>query len=141
MPRQTVSAMANEWRMALDQPAKQDESVSPKRLSGRLSKIFVGPRRAPVQYQTAGTLQGTHAKDAKGAKEKARTQEKLIPALSKQALTQLRLSSRRLGLLINFGKVHPKNGIERIVNGLTEGPSPGFGPQLLSCFASLAFFA
>jgi GxxExxY protein len=46
--------------------------------------------------------------------------EKLIPVHSKQVLTQLRLSKRRLGLLINFGEVHLKNGIERIVNGLPD---------------------
>jgi hypothetical protein len=28
------------------------------------------------------------------------------------------LSQRRLGLRINFGEVHLKNGIEQIVNGL-----------------------
>src|ERR1039458_1566240 len=46
--------------------------------------------------------------------------EQLIRVHSKQVLTQLRLSERRLGLLINFGEVHLKNGIERIVNGLPE---------------------
>jgi GxxExxY protein len=45
---------------------------------------------------------------------------KLAPVHSKQVLTQLRLSERRLGLLINFGEIHLKNGIERIVNGLPE---------------------
>ena len=67
--------------------------------------------------------------------------EKLIPAHSKQVLTQLRLSERRLGLLINFGEVRLKNGIERIVNGLPEEPAPGFGAKLLSLFASFASFA
>ena len=38
--------------------------------------------------------------------------EKLVPVHSKQVLTQLQLSERRLGLLINFGEVHLKNGIE-----------------------------
>ena len=37
-------------------------------------------------------------------------------------LTQLRLSERTLGLLINFGEVHLKNGLKRIVNGLAEEP-------------------
>ena len=44
--------------------------------------------------------------------------EKLLPVHSKQVLTQLRLSRRQLGLLVNFGEAHLKNGIERIVNGL-----------------------
>lgn len=38
----------------------------------------------------------------------------------KQLLTQLRLANLRLGLLINFGEEHLKNGIKRVVNGLPE---------------------
>lgn len=67
--------------------------------------------------------------------------EKLIPVHSKEVLTQLRLSERRLGLLINFGEVHLKNGIERIVSGLPEEAPASFGRKLLSLFASLAPFA
>lgn len=37
---------------------------------------------------------------------------------SKRVLTQLRLSNRKLGLLINFGEARLRNGIERVVNGL-----------------------
>ena len=44
---------------------------------------------------------------------------------SKQVLTQLRLSGLKLGLLINFGETHLKNGIKRIINGqLEEENSP-----------------
>ena len=64
--------------------------------------------------------------------------EKLVPVHSKQVLTQLRLSERRLGLLINFGEIHLKNGIERIVNGLPEKTPAGFGAKLLSLFAYFA---
>jgi GxxExxY protein len=46
--------------------------------------------------------------------------EKLVPVHSKQVLTQLRLSGRKLGLLINFGEARLKNGIQRIVNGLPD---------------------
>jgi GxxExxY protein len=46
---------------------------------------------------------------------------KSVAALSvvhaKQVLTQLRLSGLKLGLLINFGETHLKNGIKRIING------------------------
>ncbi|HMJ88882.1 MAG TPA: GxxExxY protein [Candidatus Acidoferrum sp.] len=38
----------------------------------------------------------------------------------KQVLTQLRLANLKLGLLINFGEEHLKNGIKRIVNGLPD---------------------
>jgi GxxExxY protein len=67
--------------------------------------------------------------------------EKLIPVHSKQVPTQLRLSERRLGLLINFGEVHLKHGIERIVNGLPEDRPRSFGGKLLSILASFASFA
>jgi GxxExxY protein len=36
---------------------------------------------------------------------------------AKQVLTQLRLSGLKLGLLINLGEAHLKNGIKRIING------------------------
>jgi GxxExxY protein len=43
--------------------------------------------------------------------------EALLPIHAKQVLTQLRLSGLKLGLLINFGGAHLKNGIKRIING------------------------
>lgn len=46
--------------------------------------------------------------------------EELTPVHSKQLLTPLRLSNLKLCLLINFGEVRLKNGIERIANGLVE---------------------
>jgi len=49
--------------------------------------------------------------------------EQLLKVHGKQLLTQLRLSDRKLGLLINFGEVQLKNGIERVVNGLPEQSS------------------
>lgn len=67
--------------------------------------------------------------------------EKLIPVHGKQLLTQLRLSDRRLGLLINFGEVHLKHGIERIVNGLPEAGRGSFAAKICTFFASFAFFA
>ena len=66
--------------------------------------------------------------------------EQLIRVHSKQVLTQLRLSDRRLGLLINFGEVRLKDGIERIANGMPEEGS-GVVTKLCSFFASFATFA
>ena len=37
-----------------------------------------------------------------------------------QLLTHLRLTGKKLGLLINFGQQYLKNGIHRIVNGLED---------------------
>ncbi|MEY2562968.1 MAG: hypothetical protein QOH88_1161 [Verrucomicrobiota bacterium] len=48
----------------------------------------------------------------------------LSAVYSKQVLTQLRLSGLKLGLLINFGEAHLRNGIKRIINGQIEGESP-----------------
>ena len=46
--------------------------------------------------------------------------EKVRPVFKKQLLTHLRLSNRKLGLLINFNEVLIKDGITRVVNGLEE---------------------
>ena len=43
--------------------------------------------------------------------------EAVLPVHAKQLLTQLRLSGLKLGLLINFGEAHRKNGIKRIIKG------------------------
>lgn len=40
------------------------------------------------------------------------------PLYFKQLLTYLRISDKKLGLLINFNHVRLKDGIERVVNGL-----------------------
>ena len=44
--------------------------------------------------------------------------EKISPTHMKQLLTYLKLTDKRLGLLLNFGEYLIKNGIHRIVNGL-----------------------
>ena len=44
--------------------------------------------------------------------------EEMKKLFGKQLLTYLRLSKRKLGLVINFGVPHLKDGIERVVNGL-----------------------
>jgi GxxExxY protein len=67
--------------------------------------------------------------------------EQLARVHSKQVLTQLRVSGHKLGLLINFGEIHLKQGIERIVNGLSEDRRTGLAAKLLAFFASFASFA
>ena len=44
--------------------------------------------------------------------------EAIMPVHKKQLLTYLRLTDKRLGLLINFGENLIKDGITRVVNGL-----------------------
>ena len=46
--------------------------------------------------------------------------EAIGPVHKKQLLTYLRLTDKRLGLLINFQVDLIKNGISRVVNGLAE---------------------
>jgi len=48
--------------------------------------------------------------------------EQIAPVHKKQLLTYLRLSDKRLGLLINFGAPLIKDGITRIANHLDERP-------------------
>ena len=50
--------------------------------------------------------------------------EALLPVQAKQLLTQLRLSGLKLGLLINFGEAHLKNGIKRVINGHLDADDP-----------------
>jgi GxxExxY protein len=46
--------------------------------------------------------------------------ENVAPVHKKQLLTYLRLSDKRLGLLINFGSELIRDGISRVVNGLQD---------------------
>ena len=50
--------------------------------------------------------------------------EALLPVQAKQLLTQLRLSGLKLGVLINFGEAHLKNGIKRVINGQLDTVGP-----------------
>ena len=46
--------------------------------------------------------------------------ESIAPVHKKQLLTYLRLTDKKLGLLINFGSELIRGGISRVVNGLKE---------------------
>jgi GxxExxY protein len=61
--------------------------------------------------------------------------EMLLPVHSAQLLTYLRLSDKRVGLLINFNMAVLKNGIKRVVNGYQDSSSLRL-PQRLSASAS-----
>lgn len=50
--------------------------------------------------------------------------EATAPIHAKQLLTYLRLSNKRLGLLINFGAERIKDGITRLANNLPEAKPP-----------------
>lgn len=44
--------------------------------------------------------------------------EKVLPVHKKQLMTYLKLTGKKLGLLVNFNSNLIKDGIERVVNGL-----------------------
>lgn len=44
--------------------------------------------------------------------------EKNLPIYETQVLTYLRLTGIKLGMLVNFGHCHVKDGIARVINGL-----------------------
>jgi len=46
--------------------------------------------------------------------------ERIVLAHSKQLLTYLRLTNTKLGFILNFGSPLMRDGIHRIVNGLSE---------------------
>jgi GxxExxY protein len=45
--------------------------------------------------------------------------DKVLPIHEAQLLSYLKLSNKKVGLLINFNVMHLKNGIKRIANGIT----------------------
>jgi GxxExxY protein len=49
--------------------------------------------------------------------------EQIAPVHLKQLLTYLRISGKKVGLLLNFNVPLIKNGIHRVVNGLTDDRS------------------
>jgi GxxExxY protein len=74
----------------------------------------------PIQYQEMTFDEGFRADlvvDQKLIVE-LKSVEKLQPVHAKRLLTYLRLTDRRLGLLINFGENLLKDGFKRVVNGL-----------------------
>jgi GxxExxY protein len=56
--------------------------------------------------------------------------EGLIPVHCAQLLTYLRLSDKRVGLLINFNVAMLKDGIKRVVNAFEIGSTPRLSPSL-----------
>jgi GxxExxY protein len=50
--------------------------------------------------------------------------ERLAPVHGKKLLTYLRLTNKRVGLLINFGEHLLKDGLRRVVNELDPSASP-----------------
>ena len=133
MPNQTVSPTENELsKIILDAAFKVHtrtgpgllESVYEVTLAHELRKVGLRVERQvpiPIRYDELTFDEGFRADLLVEGKVivELKSIEQLARVHAKQLLTQLRLSDRKLGLLINFGEIHLKNGIERVVNGLT----------------------
>jgi GxxExxY protein len=101
------------------------ESVYEAVLAYELIKRGVAVRRQvpiPIRYEELTFEEGFRADLLVGERVivELKSVEGLVPVHGKQVLTQLRLSGHRLGLLINFGEDHLKDGIKRIANGLPD---------------------
>jgi GxxExxY protein len=101
------------------------ESAYEAVLAYELSKREIPVRRQvpiPIRYEELSFEEGFRADLLVGESVivELKSVEALAPVHGKQVLTQLRLSGHRLGLLINFGEVHLKDGIKRIANGLPD---------------------
>jgi GxxExxY protein len=98
------------------------ESVYEVALAHELRKLgFEAERQKPMPIRYDGILFEEGYRTDLLVDGKVIVELKSVGALSavhaKQVLTQLRLSELKLGLLINFGEAHLKNGIKRIING------------------------
>jgi GxxExxY protein len=101
------------------------ESVYEAVLAYELTKCGVMAQRQvpiPIRYEELSFEEGFRADVLAGGSVivELKSVEKLAPVHGRQVLTQLRLSGHRLGLLINFGETHLKDGIKRIANGMPD---------------------
>jgi GxxExxY protein len=89
---------------------------------GRRGLRTVRQQRIPVVYENLRIETGFRADLVVEDKVivEIKSVEVLAPVHKKQLLTYLRLTDKRLGLLINFNVELIKNGITRVVNGLEE---------------------
>ena len=101
------------------------ESVYETVLAAELEKrglSVVRQQAMPVVYETVKLEIGFRADLVVSGKVivEIKSVEEIALVHKKQLLTYLKLTGRRLGLLINFNTVLIKNGIVRIVNQLEE---------------------
>jgi GxxExxY protein len=99
------------------------ESAYQKALTHELQKIgFQIERQKPVHLIYEGADLGEAVRLDLLVERKLvvelKSVDELAPVHGKQVLTPLRLGNWKLGLLINFGQNHLKDGIKRIVNQL-----------------------
>jgi len=71
--------------------------------------VYEGQKLADVGYRVDILVEGELIIEIKSV-------DAIIPIHKAQLLSYLRLSNKRLGLLMNFNTVHLKDGISRIAN-------------------------
>jgi len=101
------------------------ESVYEVVLAAQLRKLGLQVARqvpVPIQFEELTFDEGFRADIIVEDKVilELKSVEQTAPVHRKQVLTYLRLSDKRLGLLINFGAALLKDGVTRLVNGLAE---------------------
>jgi len=62
----------------------------------------------------------------------------LLPLHTAQLLTYLKLSGRKVGLLINFNVPHLREGLKRVINGYPEAPENDLPSQDSSSVSSVS---
>jgi GxxExxY protein len=73
--------------------------------------IYAGQKMADVGYRVDVLVEDELIVEIKSV-------DAIVPVHKAQLLSYLRLSNKRLGLLINFNEVHLKEGIRRVANNL-----------------------
>lgn len=97
------------------------EAVITEELSKRGLQV-IRQQAIPVVYETVHLDVGFRADLIVESRVivEIKSVECINPVHKKQLLTYLRLANKRLGLLINFDTELIKDGISRVVNGLSE---------------------
>ncbi|NCC52488.1 MAG: GxxExxY protein [Spartobacteria bacterium] len=82
-------------------------------------------RQVPVPINYKGKELGTPLRVDLLVEDKAIVECKAVsennPIFESQVLTYLRLSERKVGLVLNFGQRYIKDGLRRVANGFDEG--------------------
>jgi GxxExxY protein len=81
------------------------------KLEAPVPLVYAGQKLADVGYRVDALVEDEFIVEIKSV-------DAIIPVHKAQLLSYLRLSNKKLGLLINFNEVHLKEGIRRVVNNL-----------------------
>ena len=103
--------------------ARSAESVYEAIMAHELQKRglrIVRQQAIPLIHEAIRMNVGFRADLIVESKVEIKSIDAIAPVHKKQLLTYLRLSDKRLGLLINFNVELIKHGISRVVNGLQE---------------------